>query len=57
MKDSDFVAGIEAASGLHSRFVAGRLAQKQLIDTTNVFLANEALINALAIELFDEYVN
>jgi hypothetical protein len=56
MNDETFVADMEAFTGITSTFTDGETAQQELIDTTNAFLDNQAVIDAIQADIFDKYV-
>jgi len=56
MNDEQFVADMEAFTGIKSNFTDGATAQQQIGDTTQNFLDNYETIQALQAEVFEKYV-
>ena len=56
MEDENFVRDMELFTGIKSNFTPGAQAQQELIDTTQGFLDNQAVIDAIQKDIFDKYV-
>ena len=56
MGNPEFVVSLERATGIKTNFVDGATSQAALIAATNTFYDNKALIDEIAQEVFDKYV-
>lgn len=56
MNDPEFVTGLEDFTGIASNFTAGEQAQQELVETTQAFLDNIEVVDAIQQEIFDKYV-
>ena len=56
MADEVFASKMQKFTGIRNNFTDGKTAQKELIATTEAFLANKTKIDELTDMVFDKYV-